>query len=75
MRHIFEKYLKNQYDRLEWRALLVKLYEYDEKGNLIKTHDERKFTEAIDEVYNDLKKEYPDFTLGVVFFGLLEWSQ
>lgn len=53
----------------------MKLYEYDDKGNLIKTHEERKFTEAIDEVYNDLKKEYPEFTLGVVFFGLLEWSQ
>lgn len=44
MRHIFEKFLKNQYDRLEWRALIVKLFEYDEKGNLIATHDEKKFT-------------------------------
>ena len=67
--------MKNQYDRLEWRALLVKLYEYDDNGKLIETHNEKKFTEAIDEVYNDLKKEYPDFTLGVIFFGLLEWSQ
>lgn len=53
----------------------MKLYEYDEEGRLIHTHSEKKFTEAIDEVYNDLKKEYPDFTLGVIFFGLLEWTQ
>jgi hypothetical protein len=29
----------------------------------------------MEEVYNEVKKQYPSFTLGVIFFGLLEWSQ
>ncbi len=39
VRHILLKYIKCGYDRVEFRALLCQLTEYDEKGNLVKVHD------------------------------------
>jgi len=37
-RHVLLKYIKNGYDRAEFRSFLGKLKEYDFEGNLIKTH-------------------------------------
>jgi len=31
--------------------------------------------QAFDEVYNELKKEYPNFTVGFIFFGLKMLSE
>jgi hypothetical protein len=39
VKHVFIKYAKNGYDRVEFRAMLVKLNEYDQAGKLIKEHD------------------------------------
>lgn len=37
--HVLLKYIRNGYDRIEFRAFLSQLNEYDQNGNLIKTHD------------------------------------
>ena len=50
IKYICEKYLKNGYDRLQFRSMLSGLTEYDEQGNVVKKHPERKFIEIIDEV-------------------------
>ena len=42
------KYAKNGYDRIEFRAWLAKLNEYDKNGKLIKEHDEKMFMDIID---------------------------
>lgn len=42
------KYIKNGYDRVEFRTLLVRLKEYDADGNLVKEHEEKKFMELLD---------------------------
>jgi hypothetical protein len=36
--YILKKYVKNGYDRIEFRALLWSLKEYDSEGNLIKQY-------------------------------------
>ena len=41
--HVMRKYAKNGYDRLEFRAILRELHEYDESGNLVQVHGETKF--------------------------------
>jgi hypothetical protein len=70
MKHVFTKYIANGYDRLEFRSMLAELNEYDDNGKLVKKHPERKFTEAVDEVYNEVKKEHTQFSVGFIFFGL-----
>lgn len=40
----------------------------------MKNHHESKFTEAFDEVYDEVTKEHPGFTVGFVFFGLKVFS-
>ena len=47
-KHILLKYIKNGYDRVEFRALLTKLNEYDENGKFIKEHDEKMYMDAFD---------------------------
>ena len=37
-RHLLLKYIANGYERLEFRAFLCTLNEYDTQGNLIKNH-------------------------------------
>jgi len=51
VRHILLKYIKNGYDRVEFRALLSQLTEYDQLGNKVKVHDEKMYMDAFDEVY------------------------
>ena len=70
MRHILLKYIRNGYSRVEFRALLCQLTEYDEKGNFVKLHDEGVFMQSFDEVYFEVQKEHPYFTSGFIFFGL-----
>jgi hypothetical protein len=41
---------------------------------MVKQHSEAMFTQAFDEVYNEVKKNHPDFTVGFVFFGLKVFS-
>ena len=50
-KHILLKYIKNGYDRVEFRALIVRLKEYDAEGNMVKEHDEKVYMEAFDEMY------------------------
>ena len=38
-RQLLLKYIRNGYDRLEFRAFLGQLVEYDNEGNIVKTHD------------------------------------
>ena len=39
IKHVMLKYIRNGFDRIEFRALLVQLNEYDENGKFVKTHD------------------------------------
>jgi hypothetical protein len=64
------KYIKNGYDRIEFRAFLARLKEYDNEGKVVKEHDEKMFMDAFDEVYAEVRKEHPHFSAGFVFFGL-----
>ena len=73
-RHMLLKFIRNGYDRIEFRAFLAKLSEYDAEGNLVKEHDEKVFMEAFDEVYEEVRKEHPEFTAGFIFFGLKVFS-
>jgi hypothetical protein len=56
VRHVLLKYIKNGYDRIEFRALLCQMNEYDDKGNFVKTHDEGMYMTAFDEVYEEVIK-------------------
>lgn len=73
-RHTMLKYIRNGYDRLEFRAFLAQLTEYDSHGNLLKTHSEEAFLRAVDEVYEEVRRDHPNFTVGFVFFGLKFFS-
>lgn len=64
------KYIKNGYERVEFRALLCQLSEYDDKGNFVKIHDEGMYMKAFDEVYEEVIKENPTFSAAFIFFGL-----
>lgn len=66
--------MHNGYDRIEFRALLSQLNEYDAEGNLVKTHEERKYIETFDEAFEEAKKECPTLTAGVIWFGLKVFS-
>ncbi len=35
----------------------------------MKEHDEAMYMQVIDEVYEEVRKEYPDFSVGFIFFG------
>ena len=37
-KHVLLKYARNGYDRVEFRAFLIKFNEYDRSGKLIKEH-------------------------------------
>jgi hypothetical protein len=39
IKHVLLKYIQNGYDRIEFRAFLGKLKEYDLEGNEVKEHD------------------------------------
>lgn len=69
-RNTLLKFIKNGYDRIEFRALLTKLKEYDAEGNFVKEHDEKMYLDAFDEVYNEVIKDHPNFSVGFIFFGL-----
>lgn len=47
-KYILIKYIKNGYSRVEFRAMLCKLNEYDINGKLIKVHEEKKFMDTVD---------------------------
>jgi hypothetical protein len=74
IRHVLIKYVHNGYHRIEFRALLSQLNEYDAEGNLVKTHDERKYIDTFDEAFEEAKKECPTLTAGVIWFGLKVFS-
>ena len=46
------------------------MVEYDEEGYVVKEHGQRKFMETVDEAYERVRKDHPDFSLGVIFVGL-----
>jgi len=48
VRHMLLKYIKNGYDRVEFRAFPWQLNEYDQNGNLVKTHHESAFMTVFD---------------------------
>lgn len=39
VRHTLLKFIHNGYERVEFRALLCRLTEYDSEGNFVKLHD------------------------------------
>lgn len=73
-KHVLLKYIRNGYDRIEFRAFLATLKEYDPNGKFIKEHDEKMYMDAFDEVYEEVRKDHPEFTAGFVFFGLKVFS-
>ena len=48
VKYVFQKFINNNYDRIEVRAVIQHLNEYDAKGNLVKKHDYKKYVEIID---------------------------
>lgn len=46
--YVLRKFYKNGYNRIEFRALLWGLSEYDSNGNLIKAHDESSYCRVFD---------------------------
>ena len=44
------KFIKNNYDRIEIRAKIECLNEYDTERNFVKRHQYSKFMEVIDEI-------------------------
>jgi hypothetical protein len=50
MKYVCEKFIKNGYDRIEFRSMTSQLTEYDTEGNLVQVHPERKYLEVLDEV-------------------------
>ena len=42
-RHVLVKFIKNGYRRVEFRALLIGLKDYDKDGSLVKENDEKSF--------------------------------
>ena len=50
VKHVFLKFINNSYERIELRAKIEKLNEYDAKGNFVKQHDYQKYIEIVDEV-------------------------
>ena len=68
--YILRKFIQNGYDRIEFRALLTKLKDYDEKGGFVKEYDEEEYGKAFDEAFERVKKDHPTLTVGFIFFGL-----
>ncbi len=50
MKYVCEKFIKNGYDRIEFRSMTSQLTEYDAEGNVVQVHPERKYLEVLDEV-------------------------
>lgn len=48
VKHVFMKFINNNYDRIELRVKIENLDEYDSKGHFVKQHSYRKFVEVID---------------------------
>ncbi len=48
MKYVCEKFIKNGYDRIEFRSMTSQLTEYDAEGNVVQVHPERKYLEVLD---------------------------
>lgn len=70
VKHVFLKFINNNYDRIELRAHIENLLEYDAKGNFVKKHDYKKWIDVVDEVLKEVQKDHPHFTVGFIFAGL-----
>lgn len=68
--HVLRKFVRNGYTRVEFRALLNCLTEYDETGAIVKTHEEKKYMDVFDEAFEIVKAEFPSLSAGFIFFGL-----
>lgn len=71
---MLRKYYRNGYDRIEFRALLWSLAEYDNNGNLVKQHDESSYTRVFDSAFDEVVKDCPNLSVGFIFFGLKAFS-
>lgn len=69
------KFIANGYYRVEFRAYLTKLIEYDEFGNLKKKHDESSYINAFEEVFEKVKESYSFLSVGFIFVGLKSNSE
>lgn len=67
---MLRKFIKNGYCRVEIRAQIVHLIEYDDKGNISKRHSESKWMEVFTEEYIKIREEFPYFTVGIIFYAL-----
>ena len=74
MKYVCEKFIKNGYDRIEFRSMTSQLTEYDAEGNVVQVHPEQMYLDVLDEVEAELKQKYPNFSIGVIFFGLKMFS-
>jgi len=54
VKHILKKFIKNGYQRVEFRAELVRLSVYDEKGQFIGKETENGFATAFDEAFEQI---------------------
>ncbi len=68
--YILRKFYRNGYNRIEFRALIWELTEYDSDGNVVKTHDESSYCRVFDEAFAEVVKDHPDLSVGFIFFGL-----
>jgi adenosine deaminase len=65
--HIFKKFIDNGYQRVEFRAELVKLSEYDENGKFLRKISESEYPEYFEKAAKQVEEQFPDFSVGIIF--------
>lgn len=70
LKHVMNKFINNGYDRIELRATIGNLVEYDENGKLVKKHEYEKYIEVASEAIEEIQVEHPEFDVGFIFAGL-----
>lgn len=74
VQHVLRKFIKNGYQRVEFRAELLKLSLYDTQGKFICKMPENEYAVAFDEAFAEIEKESPDFSVGFIFYVRKSWS-
>ena len=73
--HILRKFIKNGYQRVEFRAELVKLSEYNCKGHFVGKLNEEEYARYFDEAAKKVEEEHPDFSVGIIFGIRKSWTE
>jgi hypothetical protein len=67
VRHVLRKFIRNGYQRVEFRAELARLSLYDPKGKFVCKLPEKEFAVAFDEAFAEIEKEEAQFSVGFIF--------